>query len=72
VTYGDTVAIPVDSPLVNWRGAEVAVCGFRTVTGDQAAALSLVPGTLMILIERGDGTTIEVPASWLRVDDVTE
>jgi hypothetical protein len=65
--WGDNAAIASDAPADARPGAEVSVCGMRTIeTAQQAAAAGHPVGTILYVVEFGDGSALEVPEAWLR------
>lgn len=70
LTWGDSVTIRPDAPAEARPGAGASVCGIRKVeTRGQGLEFGVTIGTTLYLIEFGDGTSIEVPETWVEPYD---
>jgi hypothetical protein len=71
LSWGDSVKIRLDAPAEVRPGAAASVCGIRRVeTRNQGLEYGVTIGTTLYLIEFGDGTSIEVPETWIEpLDD---
>lgn len=68
--YGDSVAISDGAPACYLPGQQGSVCGLRHVATDEhAKAADVSIGTVLWLVEFGDGSSIEVPEEYLTLLD---
>jgi len=66
LTWGDTVRVKTGAPPEARPDALAAVVGIRVIeTAAQGRAVGATIGTTMYVIEFSDGSSIEVPASWI-------
>jgi hypothetical protein len=66
IDYGKTVLISPEAPAIYHPGEIASTCGLRTVeTERQSEQLGVPIGTLMWLVELGDGEALEVPEGYL-------
>ncbi len=67
-TWGDTVRIKSNAPVEMLPGRLAAVCGIREVeNSDQAKQFGCAIGTTLLLVEFGDGHSIELPEDFVEV-----
>jgi hypothetical protein len=64
--WGDTVRIASKAPSDLRPGLFGSVCGIRTIDSENLARLMKEQiGTVLLLIEFGDGHTVEIPERFL-------
>lgn len=67
-SWGDTVRIKDGAPPVMRPGRLAAVCGMREVEiAEQASQFGCVIGTVLYLVEFGDGSSVEIPEVLLKI-----
>ncbi|MBF0503112.1 MAG: hypothetical protein HQM09_23500 [Candidatus Riflebacteria bacterium] len=71
IDYGDTVEIKVDAPSPFQPRLRVSTCGFRIVENQvEAQAVGFAIGTRLWLVEKGDGSSFEIPEEFIeKVDE---
>jgi hypothetical protein len=66
IDYGDNVKVAPDAPQKYEPDIMASACGFRIIQSEEEAQLEGVAiGTKLWLIERGDGSSLEVPEKFL-------
>lgn len=68
--WGDTVRVNDDVPPMMRPGCLASVCGMREIeTAEQAGQFGCAIGTVVFLVEFGDGSSLEIPGAFLDVED---
>lgn len=66
--WGDTVRIKSDAPTEMRPGTLAAVCGMRRVETDEQSRQFTCPiGATVLLVEFGDGYSVELPEDLVEV-----
>jgi hypothetical protein len=66
ILWGDTVRVRSGAPASARPGSLAEVVGIRTVEDtDQARQFGATIGTMLLLVEFGDGASVEMPEAWL-------
>jgi hypothetical protein len=66
-SWGDTVRLKGNA-APELRGRLAAVCGIRTVeNADQVAQFGRAIGTILLLVEFGDGSSTEIPQDLVEI-----
>lgn len=71
-TWGDTVRVAEsDGVRIDWRpGSMGSICGFRTIENEeQALSSSFIVGTIVYMVEFGDGESQQIPEEALETVD---
>jgi hypothetical protein len=67
-TWGDTVRVKKNATSAMRPGSLAAVCGMREVeTAEQAKEFGCTIGTILYLIEYGDGDSVEIPGDFVEI-----
>ena len=67
-TWGDTVRIKQNASPEMRPGTLAAVCGIREVEStDQSEQFDCAIGTILYLVEFGDGESVEIPENFVEV-----
>jgi hypothetical protein len=66
IDYGDNVRVIPSAPTKFEPGTIASACGFRIIKNNKEAQTEEMPiGTKLWLLEKGDGSSFEVPEEFL-------
>lgn len=64
--WGDSVRINANAPKEYKPGATASICGIRIIdSSKEADVLNISIGSIVYLVEFGDGSSIEIPARYV-------